>query len=76
MPAPNLITETGRALYGARWFSDMAADLGVSQRTVRRWANGEFNVPLGVWAELIGRAHDRSESLAALVKRIRRDTKI
>ena len=66
----NLITETGRALYGARWYSDMARDLGVDQRTVRRWASGEFNVPSGVWRELAARAWDRSKELDGLFDKL------
>lgn len=41
-----LITEVGRALYGARFTSQMARDLDVSEATVRRWINGEYDVPV------------------------------
>lgn len=49
---PNLITQYGRALYGARWQSLMADDLCVNERTVRRWASGEYDPPDGVWDDL------------------------
>jgi hypothetical protein len=35
-----LLTLAGRALYGARWQTPLAADLGVSSRTVRNWIAG------------------------------------
>lgn len=49
---PNLITQYGRALYGARWQSLMAEALGVNERTVRRWGKGEFEPPDGVYEDL------------------------
>jgi hypothetical protein len=33
-----LLSDIGRALYGEHWHAPMAADLGISSRTVRRWA--------------------------------------
>ena len=66
MPGPNLITETGRALYGVRWQSEMARDLGVNERTVRRWAAGEYEAPDGVYAELRALATRRLRLLASI----------
>lgn len=42
----------GHALYGSMWQSAMARSLKVSDRTVRRWHAGEYNIPEGVWSEL------------------------
>lgn len=36
----NLLKSVGEALYGPRWQSDIAHDLEVSDRTIRRWADG------------------------------------
>lgn len=63
---PNLITQYGRALYGARWRAAMADDLGVSERTVRRWAKGEFQVPEGVLRELRQKCVAKATEIAAL----------
>jgi len=63
---PNLITQTGRALYGARWVPQMADDLGVAVRTVRRWGNGQFNVPEGIWFDLLELIGKREKVLADL----------
>ena len=35
----------GAALYGPRWQSALADELGVWDRTVRRWASGETPLP-------------------------------
>ena len=48
----NTITRLGRALYGDRWISLVAADLRISERTVRRWAAGTYEPPATVLAEL------------------------
>jgi transcriptional regulator with XRE-family HTH domain len=48
-----LLTAVGEALYGARWQSDIARDLGVSDRTIRRWASGEDIPRPGVWRDLL-----------------------
>lgn len=54
-PADRLAT-AARLLYGdgERWTSRLAADLGVGERTIRRWLSGE--TPLdddhGAWGDL------------------------
>lgn len=63
-----LLREAGEALYGPRWQSDLARDLKVSDRTVRRWDAGSNEIPAGVWTEL--RALLKTRGLAlALVRR-------
>lgn len=63
----DLLREAGEALYGPRWQSDLARDLGVSDRTVRRWIAGTFDVPDGVWTQI--RALLRQRGLALSVVR-------
>lgn len=66
----NRFLETcGQALYGERWQSALARDLGVSDRTVRRWAAGA-TVPLGVSADLQRLCTERAVLLHALAARI------
>lgn len=45
-----LLAQIGNALYGPRWQSELARALGVSDRTVRRWAAGA-EVPVGAQSE-------------------------
>jgi len=69
---PDLLRESGEALYGARWQSDLARDLGVSDRTVRRWAAGSFAVPAGVRTTIRDLLHERGLALAGVRRRLKR----
>jgi transcriptional regulator with XRE-family HTH domain len=40
------LVQAGRLLYGTRWQTALGRALGVSDRTVRRWASGEQHVPV------------------------------
>ena len=40
MTNPNHLAAAGRALYGQLWQSALARDLGVNDRTMRRWVAG------------------------------------
>ena len=62
-----LIIEVGRALYGPRWQSDLARALGVSDRTVRRWAAGEEQPRPGVYRDALRLVRERAEALGPLV---------
>ena len=46
------IEMVGKAIFGENWKAPLAAKLGVNERTMRRWADGEFEVSAGVMAEL------------------------
>ena len=41
----NILAECGPALYGDRWRSALARELGVDLRTVQRWVAGDSPVP-------------------------------
>lgn len=65
-----LLVEAGEALYGPRWQSDLARDLGVSIRTMQRWAVRTTDEPQGLHVELLRLTHKRAAVLAALASRI------
>ena len=46
------LTAIGTALYGSQWQSALARDLGVVDRTMRRWVAGESPIPTGIIADL------------------------
>lgn len=46
------LTAIGTALYGSQWQSALARDLGVADRTMRRWVAGESPIPTGIIADL------------------------
>ncbi len=67
----NLLRQAGEALYGQRWQTDLARDLKVADRTVRRWAvSGD--VPAGAWGEIRGLLRDRGAAMAAVRRQIPR----
>ena len=58
-----LLSEVGTALYGAHWHSALASEIAVSDRSVRRWANGTDPIPWGVWHDIYRRLEARALSL-------------
>lgn len=66
-----LLHETGEALYGPRWQTDLAADLNVAVRTMQRWAASAEDPPPGVYMDLLRIAMERAQALDALVERLR-----
>lgn len=46
------LREVGRALYGDRWQSPLARDLGVAVRTIQRWDAGDRGIPETLGADL------------------------
>jgi hypothetical protein len=67
-----LLREAGEALYGPRWQSDLARDLKVSDRTVRRWDAGANDIPAGVWLELRALLKARGLALASVRRKLPR----
>lgn len=66
-----LLAECGEALYGRQWQTSLARDLGVSDRTMRRWAAGTHDVPAGLCSDLLRVTQERSAILDALAGQLR-----
>jgi hypothetical protein len=66
-----LLQECGEALYGPRWQTDLANDIGVSDRTMRRWAAGIDDPPPGVYFDLLRLTQERAMMLDALADRLK-----
>jgi len=64
---PDLLERVGNALYGQQWQSALARDLGVSDRTMRRWVAGDTEPPTGVRDDLIRLAHVRLADLKSVI---------
>ena len=60
----------GLALYGQRWQSSFARDLGVSVRVVRYWAAGDKPVPPGQWHYIAALLDQRSRDCKDLARQI------
>jgi len=67
-----LLKRVGEALYGPRWQSEVARDLEVSDRTVRRWVDGSYDVPDGVYLDLLALCQERVAELDELVEMLPR----
>lgn len=61
-----LLMRCGQALYGSHWQADLARDLEVSDRTVRRWVAGD-DVPEGVYLDLLQICSRRVSQIADLM---------
>lgn len=70
----DLLVKTGEALFGPRWQSDLARELDVSDRTVRRWVAGADDLPPGVAMDLLRLVTDKLGALEAVEQRLRRAT--
>lgn len=66
---PADLEKVGQALYGPRWQTDIARDLGLSDsRRARQWMAGERPIPPGVWADLAALARARKLLLEAIIQ--------
>lgn len=63
------LTEICTAVYGDHWKSALAAHLGVNDRSVRQWANGERTIPDSVVRGLLSLAHDRANAILRRAER-------
>jgi len=63
---PAHLAQIGAALYGPRWKTEIARELDVSQRTVRRWSSGSYEIPEGIEEELGELRRSRIARLRAL----------
>ena len=61
-----LFSAIGEALYGPQYRAELGRVLQVDNRQIRRWANGEYEPPVGVWRELTSLIYARSDELKKL----------
>jgi hypothetical protein len=71
-PTQQLLVSVGETLYGEgeSWPIQLATDLGVAERTMRRWLSGESPIPEGVWADVLNVVAGRGKALAELIPKI------
>lgn len=65
---PVELAAVGRALYGQRWQTPLAADLHVTDRTIRRWLAGESAIPPAIVTELRTAVLERLKTIGGLVR--------
>jgi hypothetical protein len=66
-----LLSDVGEALYGPRWQTELSRDLGVTDRTLRRWLAGDSDPQPGVWLDLLRITQERAMALDALAGRLK-----
>jgi hypothetical protein len=59
----HLLSEIGQALYGPQWQSALSGQISVSDRSMRRWANGSDPIPWGVWFDIYHHLESRALTL-------------
>jgi hypothetical protein len=67
-----LLAAAGEALYGPLWQSQLARDLDVADRTVRRWRAGDTPIPGGVAIDLLRLLTERAADIDELIERLRK----
>lgn len=68
---PTTLARVGEALYGPLWQTQLARDLGVAGRTVRRWAAGSHDMPPGITADLTRLCDHRAAEIDAAADMLR-----
>jgi hypothetical protein len=66
-----LLSDVGEALYGSRWQSELARNIGVSDRSIRRWVAGTDEVPDAAWRDMALLLETRAIDLGELRHRVR-----
>jgi plasmid maintenance system antidote protein VapI len=66
-----LLREAGEALWGARWQTEAARALEVSDRTMRRWVAGDDSLPPGVALDLLRLCQERAMLLDAVSDKLK-----
>ena len=66
----NLI-EVGEAVYGPRFQRELAAYLGVNERTMRRWVAGSTEPPASLKDDLLHLLLTRRAAIDVMIKRLR-----
>lgn len=64
------LCKAGVALYGEQWRSELARALGVTDRTVRRWAHDEYSIPGDAREGIIELCQARVKMLNAVMRRL------
>ncbi len=70
-----LLESTGKALYGERWQSELARDLGFSDgRRIRQWLSQDRPVPEGICEDLTRLLNERAQAINASLKNLKKWT--
>jgi hypothetical protein len=65
-----LLIKIAILLFGNNWQSGLAGEIGIGERTLRRWIAGTSPIPLGVWNDLMARLSNRSVEIQRMQDRL------
>lgn len=68
---PELFLAAATALHGEQWRLPLAGDLGINERTLRRWAAGTSPIRRDIAADLIRLLEDRQAGINGVLERLR-----
>lgn len=66
----NLLKLVGEQLFGPQWMTSLANATHVSDRSMRRWANGTDLIPRGVFLDLAHLVEERLKSLPEIYEQL------
>lgn len=69
----SLLASIGEAMFGDHWMQPLGEALRVHKRTIRRWRDGDYPIPDGIWAELRELCWKRSTALETLARLLPRE---
>lgn len=75
MMGVDCLVAAGRALYGERWHTPIARDLGTTYRTVRNWLDGRHPTPADLEQRLRRLLVARGVEIEGVLDRISTDAK-
>lgn len=58
----------GKAAFGERWQTDMSRALGVSDRTVRHWLSGKYQMPPLIFSDITKILEERKALIEEAIK--------
>jgi len=67
----NLLKDTGEVLYGPLWQSQLARDMNMSDRHMRRLVSGTANIKPGMYADLVRLCKERATAIDDVIARLK-----
>ena len=73
---PSRLISIGKTIYGPAWHASLARGLGVAERTMRRWANGQSPMPPQLSEDLITLCLAQVKLLSTMIYDLQQQEKI
>jgi hypothetical protein len=71
-----LLKSVGEFIYGEEWQAPLARDLGVNERSMRRWVAGTDEIPRGVLSDLGARLEIWHRALGDLLRAVKQTSEL